>query len=73
MRSAGTFYFVRDRQSERLRLDANGNVTGQMGTLPYDEDFGESGPQEKHHFTSYEGDVEVGLDSHVLRLARANC
>ncbi|MFY9570064.1 MAG: RHS repeat-associated core domain-containing protein, partial [Blastocatellia bacterium] len=35
--------------------------------LPFGEDFGESGTQEKHHFTSYERDGESGLDYAVNR------
>jgi RHS repeat-associated protein len=62
----GTFYFVRDRLSERLRLDNNGSPTSQEGHLPFGEDFGESGPQEKHHFTSYERDA-TGDDYAVNR------
>jgi YD repeat-containing protein len=63
----GTFYFLRDVQSERLRLDASGVVTGQLGHLPFGEDFGESGAQEKHHFTTYERDAEDGADYAVGR------
>src|SRR5262249_39685262 len=37
--SGGTSYFLRDRLSERVTLDGNGNVTGQQGHLPYGEDF----------------------------------
>jgi RHS repeat-associated protein len=63
----GTFYFVRDRLSERLRLDASGNVTAQEGHVPFGEDFAESGPVEKHHFSTYERDPETGLDYAVNR------
>jgi RHS repeat-associated protein len=55
--SGNVYYFLRDRLSERLRLDSSGNVLGQLGTLPYGEDFAESGQQEKHHFTTYERDA----------------
>lgn len=64
---ATTQYCLSDRLSERLMLDANGNVMGRMAHLPFGEDFGESGTQEKHHFTSYERDAETGLDYAVNR------
>jgi len=48
--------------STRLVLDNGGNVLGRQGHLPFGEDFGESGTQEKHHFTSYERDGESRLD-----------
>jgi len=35
--------------------------------LPFGEDFGESGTQEKHHFTSYERDGESTTDYAVNR------
>jgi RHS repeat-associated protein len=35
--------------------------------LPYGEDFGESGSQENHHFTSYERDGESGVDYAINR------
>jgi RHS repeat-associated protein len=57
-----TSYFLADRLSRRLKLDANGNVLGRQGHLPHGEDFGETGQQEKHHFTSYESDAESGTD-----------
>ena len=60
-------YFLSDRLSARLVLDTGGNVAGRMGVLPFGEDFGESGGQEKHHFTSYERDAETGLDYGVNR------
>ncbi len=37
-------------------------MSGRQATLPFGEDFGESGTQEKHHFTSYERDAESGTD-----------
>ena len=60
-------YYVSDRLSTRLVLDASGNVIGRQGHLPFGEDFAESGTQEKHHFTSYERDVESGTDYAVNR------
>ncbi len=62
-----TRYLLSDRLSTRLMLDTAGNVVGRQGHLPFGEDFGESGTQEKHHFTSYERDAESGLDYAVNR------
>jgi RHS repeat-associated protein len=55
-------WFASDRLSNRLVLDASGNVVGRQGHLPFGEDFGESGTQEKHHFTTYDRDSESGTD-----------
>ena len=60
--SGSAQYFLSDRLSERLVLDASGNVLGRESHLPFGEDFGESGTQDKHHFTSYERDAEAGTD-----------
>lgn len=49
-------YFLSDKLSLRLILDPSGNVLGRQAHLPFGEDFGETGIQEKHHFTSYERD-----------------
>jgi len=57
-----TQYFLGDRSSIRMTLDASGNVVGRQGHLPFGEDFAESGSQEKHHFTTYERDTESGGD-----------
>lgn len=62
-----TQYFLSDRLSVRLSLDASGNVLGRQAHLPYGEDFAESGTQDKHHFTGYEGDSETGTDYGVNR------
>jgi RHS repeat-associated protein len=64
------YYFLRDRLSERLRLDGSGNIQGRMGHLPYGGDFGESGQQERHHFTTYDRDdnnAPTGTDYAVNR------
>jgi RHS repeat-associated protein len=66
--ATGTVYFLRDRLGERLEFDSSGNVLGAMGTLPFGEDFAESGQQDKHHFTSYERDSESGADYALNRL-----
>jgi RHS repeat-associated protein len=65
--SGTTQYFLRDRLSVRLSLDSGGNIVGRQGHLPFGEDFGESGTQEKHHFTNYERDGESGTDYAVNR------
>jgi RHS repeat-associated protein len=62
-----TRYYVSDRLSTRLTLDANGNIVGRQGHLPFGEESGTSGEQEKHRFTSYERDSESGLDYAVNR------
>src|SRR5438128_8158638 len=62
-----TRYYLSDRLSARLVLDSSGGVVGRMAHLPFGEDFGESGEQEKHHFTSYESDGESGTDYAVNR------
>jgi RHS repeat-associated protein len=62
-----TQYFLNDRLSVRLILNTTGNSTGRQGHLPFGEDFGESGTQDKHHLTSYERDGESGIDNAVNR------
>lgn len=63
-RTAGlsTQYFLSDRLSVRLTLNVSGSVIGRQSHLPFGEDFGESGSQTTHHFTSYERDAESGSD-----------
>ncbi|MEK6288221.1 MAG: RHS repeat-associated core domain-containing protein [Acidobacteriota bacterium] len=60
--SGSTQYFLSDRLSTRLVLDSNGNVIGRQGHLPFGEDFGENGTQEKHHFATHERDGETDKD-----------
>ncbi len=62
-----TRYYVSDVWSTRLVLDSSGNVLGRQGHLPFGSEFGESGTQEKHHFTSYESETESGTDYAVNR------
>jgi RHS repeat-associated protein len=62
-----TQVFLSDRLSIRLALSNIGVVAGRQGHLPFGEDFAESGTQEKHHFTSYERDIEIGTDYAVNR------
>lgn len=49
-----TQYLLKDRLSVRMTLNSSGNVLGRQSHLPFGEDFGESGTQEKYHFSSYE-------------------
>jgi RHS repeat-associated protein len=65
--SGATQYFLSDRLSTRLVMDTAGNAIGRQATLPFGEDFAESGTQEKHHFTSYERDGESLTDYAVTR------
>jgi len=65
-----TQYLVSDRLSNRLILDATGNVLGREAHLPFGDDFAASGTQDKHHFTSYERDAESGLDNAINRYDR---
>ncbi len=62
-----TRYYLNDRLSERVVLDTNSAIVGRMGHLPYGEQFGTSGEQENHRFTSYERDSETGMDYAVNR------
>ena len=65
--SGTTSYFLSDRLSVRLTLNTSGAVVGRQAHLPFGEDFAESGTQQKHHFTSYERDGEIGTDYAVNR------
>ena len=65
--SGATTYFLSDRLSVRVVLNASGTVLGRQSHLPFGESFGESGTQDKRHFTSYERDVEAGTDYAVNR------
>jgi len=60
-------YYLSDRLSTRLVLDASGNITGRQAHLPYGEEIGGSGSQDKQRFTSYERDSETGLDYAIHR------
>jgi RHS repeat-associated protein len=65
--SGNTSYFLIDRLSLRLAMNTSGNVVGRQGHLPFGEDFGGSGAQEKHHLTSYERDTDTNTDYAVNR------
>jgi RHS repeat-associated protein len=64
----GSFTFlISDRLSVRLSLGRVSGVLGQQAHLPFGEELGESGIQEKHHFTTYEADNETGTDYAINR------
>lgn len=67
-----TNYFLSDRLSVRLTLDASANVVGRQAHLPFGEDFAESGTQQKQHLTTYERDSESGLDYAINRYYSAS-
>jgi RHS repeat-associated protein len=60
-------YYLSDRLSVRMMLDNSGNVVGRQGHLPFGEDLGASGEQEKRHFTTYERDIETNTDYAINR------
>ncbi len=62
-----TRYILSDRLSARMMLDTSYNVVGKQGHLPFGEEAGTSGQQEKHRFTSYERGSSTGLDYAVNR------
>jgi RHS repeat-associated protein len=65
--TASFTYFLSDRLNTRVLTDKYGNYAGQQSHLPFGEDFGESGTQEKHRFTTYERDAEATTDYAVNR------
>jgi RHS repeat-associated protein len=65
--ASSTQVLLSDRLSVRLALSDVGVIAGRQATLPFGEDFAESGSQEKHHFTSYESDSESGANYAVNR------
>lgn len=67
VQGGSTQYFLSDRLSVRLTLNASGSVLGKQAHLPFGEDFAQSGVQEKHHFTNYERDSESGSDYAINR------
>jgi RHS repeat-associated protein len=60
-------YELSDKLSERVSLDKYGSFLGRQAHLPFGEETGENGTQEKHHFTNYESDSESGTDYAVNR------
>src|SRR6185503_10596612 len=63
----GTSYYLADRLSTRMITDGNGTFKGTQDHLPFGEDAGISGMNEKHRFTNYERDIESGTDYAVNR------
>jgi RHS repeat-associated protein len=60
-------YFHQDRLSTRMITDGSGNVVGTQDHLPFGEDAGVVGENEKHRFTNYEREGESGTDYAVNR------
>jgi len=58
----GRVYFLSDKLSIRAILDANGNIIGRQAHLPFGDEIGGSGTQDKRHLTSYEADSESNTD-----------
>ncbi len=54
--ATGTRYYHQDRLSTRVITDSAGAVVGTTNHLPFGEEIGVSGAEEKHKFTSYERD-----------------
>jgi RHS repeat-associated protein len=60
-------YYHPDRLSTRMITDGSGAVVGTQDHLPFGEDAGVVGENEKHRFTNYERDAESGTDYAVNR------
>jgi RHS repeat-associated protein len=65
--SGGTSYYLADRLSTRMTTDSNGTFKGTQDHLPFGEEGGTSGTNEKHRFTSYERDGESNSDQAINR------
>jgi RHS repeat-associated protein len=65
-------YYHPDRLSTRMITDNNGGVVGAQDHLPFGEDGGVTGENEKHRFTNYERDAESGTDYAVNRQYSTN-
>lgn len=60
--------FLHDRLSVRAVItDGQGGIQGEQSHLPFGEELGTSGEQEKHRLTSYERDTETNSDYAVNR------
>jgi RHS repeat-associated protein len=57
-----TRYYLSDKLSQRVTLDASGAIVGKQAHLPYGEELGSSGEQDKHRLNTYERDTETGND-----------
>jgi RHS repeat-associated protein len=65
---AGRVFFLQDQLSIRATVtDGQGGIQGRQGHLPFGDELGTSGTQEKHRFSSYERDPEIGADYAVNR------
>jgi RHS repeat-associated protein len=65
---SSTIYYLRDHLSNRVLMDANGNVVAAQGNYPFGELwYPTSGPLTKWEFTSYERDAESGNDYAMAR------
>jgi RHS repeat-associated protein len=64
--ATGKRYYHQDRLSTRVITDGTGAVVGTTDHLPFGEEIGVSGQEEKHKFTTYERDG-TGLDYAVNR------
>lgn len=64
---SGLNYYLADRLSTRLKADSSGNVAGTQDHYPFGEDASATGAVEKHKFTNYERDAEIGSDYAVNR------
>jgi RHS repeat-associated protein len=66
---SGRVFFLQDRLSIRATItDGQGNIQGRQGHLPFGDEFGTSGTQDKHRFSSYERDSERGTDYAARRV-----
>jgi RHS repeat-associated protein len=65
---AGRVFFLQDRLSIRATItDGQGGIQGRQAHLPFGEELGTSGAQDKHKFTSYERGSETGSDYAINR------
>ncbi|MGH9812926.1 MAG: RHS repeat-associated core domain-containing protein, partial [Candidatus Acidiferrales bacterium] len=60
-------YFHQDHLSTRVVTKSNGQVDRTFGHYPFGESWYETGTADKWKFTSYERDVESGLDYAIFR------
>ncbi|MGH9777542.1 MAG: hypothetical protein ACRD5I_03950, partial [Candidatus Acidiferrales bacterium] len=60
-------YFHQDHLSTRVVTKSNGQVDRTFGHYPFGESWYETGVADKWKFTTYERDVESGLDYAILR------
>ena len=63
----GLRYHLADMLSTRLTTNGSGNVVGTQDHYPFGADANATGEVEKHRFTSYERDAEIGSDYAINR------